>query len=54
MLSKELRAIRERAVKSGLAFIDFWAVDFGFQNGGPFDHHWQDYRTLTLERHPGG
>jgi len=43
--TKELEAIQERAIKSGFDFIDFWAVDFDFKNGGPFTHHWQDYRT---------
>jgi hypothetical protein len=43
--SKELAALQERAVKSGFDFIDFWAVDFDYKNGGPFNHHWQDYRT---------
>ncbi len=43
--TKELEALQERAVKSGFDFIDFWAVDFDYQNGGPFNHHWQDYRT---------
>lgn len=43
--TKELEALQERAVKSGFDFIDFWAVDFDFKNGGPFHHHWQDYRT---------
>lgn len=43
--SKELKALRERAVKSGMDFIDFWAVDFDWQAGKPFNHHWQDYRT---------
>ncbi|MFH0982210.1 MAG: site-specific DNA-methyltransferase [Planctomycetota bacterium] len=43
--TKELEALQERAVKSGFDFIDFWAVDFDFKNGGPFNHHWQDYRT---------
>jgi SAM-dependent methyltransferase len=43
--TKELEAIQERAMKSGFDFIDFWAVDFDFKNGGPFNHHWQDYRT---------
>lgn len=43
--TKELEALQERAVKSGFDFIDFWAVDFDFRNGGPFNHHWQDYRT---------
>jgi adenine-specific DNA-methyltransferase len=43
--SKELEALQERAVKSGFDFIDFWAVDFDYKHGGPFNHHWQDYRT---------
>jgi adenine-specific DNA-methyltransferase len=42
--SKELEALKERAVKSGFDFIDFWAVDFDHQDGQPFKHHWQDYR----------
>jgi adenine-specific DNA-methyltransferase len=41
----ELEVLKERAVKSGFDFIDFWAVDFDYRNGGPFTHHWQDYRT---------
>jgi len=43
--SKELEALRERAVNSGFDFIDFWAVDFDWREGKPFEHHWQDYRT---------
>lgn len=43
--SKELEALQERAVKSGFDFIDFWAVDFDWSPGKPFNHHWQDYRT---------
>ncbi|MEK6250701.1 MAG: DNA methyltransferase [Actinomycetota bacterium] len=42
--TKELESLKDRAVKSGFDFIDFWAVDFDFQNGGPFHHDWQDYR----------
>lgn len=42
--SKELEALKERAVKSGFDFIDFWAVDFDWYPGKPFNHHWQDYR----------
>ncbi len=42
---KELEALRERAVKSGFDFIDFWAVDFDWHDSKPFEHHWQDYRT---------
>ncbi|MDR2981938.1 MAG: site-specific DNA-methyltransferase [Puniceicoccales bacterium] len=43
--SKELEVLKERAVKSGFDFIDFWAVDFDWHPGKPFNHHWQDYRT---------
>ena len=46
-------------MKSGFDFIDFWAVDFDFTNGGPFHHDWQDYRlrkdrslkTTSMQRH---
>lgn len=43
--SKELEALKERAVRSGMDFIDFWAVDFEWHAEKPFNHHWQDYRT---------
>ncbi|MEA3486850.1 MAG: site-specific DNA-methyltransferase [Thermodesulfobacteriota bacterium] len=43
--SKELEVLKERAIKSGFDFIDFWAVDFDWYEGKPFEHHWQDYRT---------
>lgn len=43
--SKELEALKERAVRNGFDFIDFWAVDFEWHPGKPFNHHWQDYRT---------
>ena len=46
--SNELEAIKERAIRSGfdfIDFIDFWAVDFDWKPGQPFNHHWQDYRT---------
>lgn len=43
--SKEIEALKERAVKSGFDFIDFWAIDFDWREGKPFEHHWQDYRT---------
>ena len=42
---KELTALRERAVTSPFDFIDFWAVDFEWREGKPFEHHWQDFRT---------
>jgi hypothetical protein len=43
--SKELEALRERAVESGFDFIDFWAVDFDYHPNRPFNHHWQVFRT---------
>lgn len=43
--SKELEAIQARAIRSGFDFIDFWAVNFDWAPGKPFNHHWQDYRT---------
>ena len=43
--SKELEALKERAATSGFDFIDFWAVDFDYHHGKPFNHHWQAYRT---------
>jgi adenine-specific DNA-methyltransferase len=55
--TKELEALKERAIKSGFDFIDFWAVDFDYQDGQPFEHHWQAYRTrkdrslLTVSNH---
>lgn len=42
--SKELETLKERAVKSGFDFIDFWAVDFDYAEDRPFHHDWQDYR----------
>jgi DNA modification methylase len=41
----EMAALRERAVTSPFDFIDFWGVDFEWQDGKPFEHHWQDFRT---------
>jgi hypothetical protein len=43
--SRELEALKERTISSGFDFIDFWAIDFDYQDGQPFEHHWQDYRT---------
>ncbi|GIK53228.1 MAG: hypothetical protein BroJett014_22010 [Planctomycetota bacterium] len=43
--TKELEAIKERALKHGMDFIDFWAIDFDWRPDKPFNHHWQDYRT---------
>ncbi len=42
---KEIQALRQRAIKSPFDFIDFWAVDFTYADGKPFEHHWQDFRT---------
>ncbi|MDD4997835.1 MAG: site-specific DNA-methyltransferase [Syntrophales bacterium] len=50
--SKELAALKERAIRSGFDFIDFWAVDFDWQPGQPFKHHWQAYRTRKDRRLP--
>ncbi len=41
----EMATLRERAIKSPFDFIDFWAVDFEWRDGKPFEHHWQDFRT---------
>jgi SAM-dependent methyltransferase len=41
----EMKALRERSIKSPFDFIDFWAVDFDYRDGKPFEHHWQDFRT---------
>jgi len=43
--TKKLEALQERAIESGFDFIDFWAVDFDWAPGRPFNHHWQEYRT---------
>jgi adenine-specific DNA-methyltransferase len=50
--SKELAALKERAVRSGFDFIDFWAVDFDYRSGQPFKHHWQAYRTRKDRKLP--
>ena len=42
---EEIQALRQRAIKSPFDFIDFWAVDFTYADGIPFEHHWQDFRT---------
>lgn len=43
--TKELQTLKERAIKSGFDFIDFWAVDFEYEHHAPFNHHWQTFRT---------
>jgi len=45
--SKELAVLRDRAATDGFDFIDFWAVDFDFEDGRPFHHDWQDYRLQS-------
>ena len=50
--SKELAALKERAIRSGFDFIDFWAVDFDWQPDQPFKHHWQAYRTRKDRKLP--
>lgn len=45
MPSKELEALTERAINSGFDFTDFWAVDFDYSHGRPFNHDWQTCRT---------
>jgi len=44
-LEAEMIALRERAMRSPFDFIDFWAVDFEYTDGKPFEHHWQNFRT---------
>ena len=44
-LEAEMIALRERAMRSPFDFIDFWAVDFEYADGKPFEHHWQNFRT---------
>jgi len=41
----EIVELRKRAVSSPFDFVDFWAVDFEWREGKPFEHHWQDFRT---------
>jgi len=48
--SRELAVIQERAMRSGFDFIDFWAVDFDYRSGQPFNHHWQDYRSRKTRK----
>jgi len=50
--SKELEALKERAVKSGFDFIDFWAIDYDYHDGKPFEHHWQAFRTRKDRKLP--
>jgi adenine-specific DNA-methyltransferase len=57
--TRELDTLKERAIRAGFDFIDFWAVDFDFRDGQPFHHDWQDYRlradrslkTTSEQRH---
>lgn len=50
--SKELEALRERAIQNGFDFIDFWAIDFDYHPSQPFYHHWQTYRTRKNRKLP--
>ncbi|MFN8473306.1 MAG: site-specific DNA-methyltransferase [Anaerolineae bacterium] len=47
---KQGGALRERAAATPFDFIDYWAVDFEHQPGGPFKCHWQSYRTRKDRR----
>jgi adenine-specific DNA-methyltransferase len=49
---KELEALKDRALRSGFDFIDFWAIDFDYEEGQPFEHHWQAYRTRKERKLP--
>jgi len=49
---KEVEALQERATKTPFDFIDFWAVDFDYHPGQPFNHHWQAYRTRKDRKLP--
>ena len=49
---KELEALKDRALRSGFDFIDFWAIDFDYEEGQPFEHHWQAYRTRKDRKLP--
>lgn len=42
---KLLEQVEDLPEKKPFDFIDFWAVDFEWVAGSPFNHHWQDYRT---------
>jgi len=41
--SKELEALKERAMKSGIDFVDFWAIDL---NGSRVSHSATTGRTI--------
>jgi DNA modification methylase len=43
--TKELDTLKERAIKSGFDFIDFWSIDYEYHHDLPFKHQWQAYRT---------
>ena len=51
---KELAALKERAVRSGFDFIDFWAVDFDWHPGQPFSHLGSGTVGHTQEEHAAG
>jgi adenine-specific DNA-methyltransferase len=42
---RNMTGLHERAIAAPFDFIDFWAVDFTWHEGKPFEHHWQGFRT---------
>jgi DNA modification methylase len=38
-------SITERAATARFDFLDFWAVDFEYDENKPFVHHWQEFRS---------
>ena len=43
-------ALRARAERSGFDFLDYWAVDFNYEPGGPFRHQWRCGRSSRQRR----
>ncbi|MBC6444483.1 MAG: site-specific DNA-methyltransferase [Alphaproteobacteria bacterium GM202ARS2] len=39
------KELEQAGQRNPFDFIDFWAVDFDWQETRPFNHHWQAYRT---------
>jgi adenine-specific DNA-methyltransferase len=50
--TKELLALKERAIESGFDFIDFWSVDFDYKHNQPFNHDWQVFRKRNRRSLP--
>ncbi|MEI8375212.1 MAG: site-specific DNA-methyltransferase [Planctomycetota bacterium] len=42
---EEFDTRRSQEPGTGIELLDFWAVDFDWQDDKPFTQHWQDYRT---------